>query len=95
MEEAGRIKADGNYLRMSEGFRKVAEGEKRLRIFYNRHVVAAEMRDREHLASVTAVDTLTGRRCRLGRFARPFNHVWNGAVRHGVIFWVVVHGTRL
>ena len=39
----------------------VAEGEKTLRIFPNRHVIAAAMRDPQHLQTVTAVDTLSGR----------------------------------
>ena len=60
MEEAGRIKAQFGWQRMSEGFRMVAEGEKRLRIFYNRHVVAATLRDPQQIDAVTAVDTLTG-----------------------------------
>ena len=60
MEEAGRIKAQFGWQRMSEGFRMVAEGEKSLKIFYNRHVVAATLRDPQHIDAVTAVDTLTG-----------------------------------
>ena len=60
MEEAGRVKAYFHHQRMSEGFRIVAEEEKQLRIFYNRHVIAATMRDPQRIAAVTAVDTLSG-----------------------------------
>lgn len=62
MEEAGRNKAHFGWQRMSEGFRMVAEGEKSLRVFYNRHVVAAAMCDPQHIDTVTAVDTLTGQK---------------------------------
>ena len=65
MEEAGRVKAFLSQQRMSEGFRVVAEGEKRLRMFCNRRVIAAGMRDPQHIDTVTAADTLTGR---LSRF---------------------------
>lgn len=61
MEEAGREKAFFPGQRMSEGFRIVAERERNLKIFYNRRVVGAEMRDAKQIESVTAVDTLTGR----------------------------------
>lgn len=60
MEEAGRHKARFSHQRMSEGFRLVAEGEPNLQIFYNRHVIAATMRDPKQIAAVTAIDTLTG-----------------------------------
>ena len=64
MEEAGRVKAAGNYMRMSEGFRQVAAAEKRLQIFFNRQVIAADMHDQQHIASVTAQSTLTGQMSR-------------------------------
>lgn len=60
IEEAGRVKAHFHFQRMSEAFRAVAEGEPRLQIFYNRHVIGAALRDPAQLAAVTAVDTLSG-----------------------------------
>lgn len=60
MEEVGRHKAYFQQQRMSEGFRMVAEEEPLLRIFYNRHVIAATMHDPQRIAAVTAVDTLSG-----------------------------------
>jgi len=60
MEEAGRIKAQFGWQRMSEAFRTLAEAEKNLHVFYNRRVVAATPRDPQHIEAVTAIDTLSG-----------------------------------
>jgi len=60
IEECGRIRARYGYPKMSEPFRLVAEREKNLTVFLNRHVFAAEMVRPGHIAAVKAVDTLTG-----------------------------------
>ena len=59
IEEAGRIHARYGYPKMSEPFRILAEKEKNLTVFLNRHVFAVDMKDKKRIAAVKAVDTLT------------------------------------
>ena len=60
IEEAGRIKARFDYPKMSEPFRLLAEKEKNLTVFLNRHVFSADMNSDRQIGGVKAVDTLTG-----------------------------------
>ncbi len=60
VEEIGRIKARFGYRGWSEALRMVTEQERNLTVFVNQHVVAVEMANAQHIASVKAVDTLTG-----------------------------------
>ncbi len=60
IEEAGRIKARFGYRGMSEAFLTLARGEKKLSVFLNRRVIAADMQSSTHVGGVQAVDTLTG-----------------------------------
>ncbi|HJN15877.1 MAG TPA: FAD-dependent oxidoreductase, partial [Armatimonadota bacterium] len=58
IEEIGRIKARFGFPKMSEAFRKGAEGEGNLSVFLNQHVFAAEMYGDSRIAAVRAVSTL-------------------------------------
>ncbi|NQT51640.1 FAD-dependent oxidoreductase [bacterium] len=60
IEEAGRVKARYGYPKMSEPFRILAEKEKNLTVFLNCHVFDVVMKDKQTIAAVKAVDTLTG-----------------------------------
>ena len=60
IEEAGRIKARFGYQKMSEPFLALAQGEKKLSVFLNRRVIAADMQSPTQIGGVQAVDTLTG-----------------------------------
>jgi len=59
-EEVGRVLARYGYRRYSEPFRLLAEQEKGLHLFLNRHVFAVDMATEGRIAAVRAVDTLTG-----------------------------------
>ncbi|MBN2449644.1 MAG: FAD-dependent oxidoreductase, partial [Lentisphaeria bacterium] len=60
-EEVGRVRARHGYRSYSEPFRLLADEEPRLEVFTNRHVFAVTMASPTRIASVRAVDTLTGR----------------------------------
>jgi hypothetical protein len=60
IEEAGRIKARYGFPKMSEPFRMLADNEKHVTVFLNRHVIAADMTDHKTIAGVRAVDTISG-----------------------------------
>lgn len=59
IEEAGRIKARFNYPKMDAPFRVMADAEKNLTVFTNRHVFAAETDGKGKITAVQAVDTLS------------------------------------
>ena len=59
IEEAGRIKARYHFPKMSEAFQLLAQEEKNLTVFYNQHVIGADVENGQFLRSVRAVDTLT------------------------------------
>lgn len=58
-EEANLMRVRYGHPKMSEAYAMQAQGEKNLTVFNNRRVIAAEMKDRETIAAVRAVDTLT------------------------------------
>lgn len=60
MEEVGRVQAFYGYRKTSEPFAEVMATEPNLTVTYNKRVVAAEMQSKQVIASVKAVDTLTG-----------------------------------
>ncbi len=60
VEEAGRIQARYEQPRVSESYRILAEQEKNLTVFVNRHVFGVDMADEKTIAAVRALDTLTG-----------------------------------
>jgi hypothetical protein len=59
IEEAALIRARRGFPKQSEGFQMIAADEKNLAVFFNKRVVAAEMKDKGTIAAVRAVDTLT------------------------------------
>ncbi len=59
IEEAGRIKVRHDYPKMDGPFRLMADAEKNLTVFTNRHVFAADMNGKDRIAAVRAVDTLS------------------------------------
>jgi len=60
VEEAGRIRARHKQPRVSESYRMLVEQEENLTVLVNRHVFDASMADAKTIASVRAIDTLTG-----------------------------------
>jgi len=60
IEEAGEIKRRRGDRSVSEAFRILTEAERRLAVFYNRHVVGVETDGGGRIVAVKAVDTLTG-----------------------------------
>ncbi|MBN2293220.1 MAG: FAD-dependent oxidoreductase [Pirellulales bacterium] len=60
IEEALRIKTRFGYHKMSEPFRILAEREKNLTVFYNKHVFDVVMDGKRRIRAVRAVDTLDG-----------------------------------
>ncbi|MHB8900483.1 MAG: FAD-dependent oxidoreductase, partial [Thermoguttaceae bacterium] len=60
VEEAGRIQAYYSQPRVSESYRILAEQEKNLTVFVNRHVFAVDMADKKNISAVRALDALTG-----------------------------------
>ncbi len=59
IEEAGRIRVYYKYPKMDSPFRIMADAEKNLTVFTNRHVFAADMNGNDKIAAVKAMDTLS------------------------------------